>query len=95
MATAQPQILAAMPTQRASQARYAARLRCPSDTGHFVAQINWDAGAPYYRLVACSAGVVAFAESVPIPARARQGLVYLTVRDSAPVLVEDVQVTLY
>ncbi len=94
-ATAQPQILAVMPTQRASQARYSVRLRCTGDSGHFVAQINWDVGAPYYRLVACSADAVSFVETMPIPARAREGLIYLTVRDTESAQVTDLQVELY
>lgn len=93
-ATAQPQILAVMPTQGASQARYAVRLRCPTDSGHFVAQINWDVGPPYYRMVACSTDEISFAEAVPIPLRARQGLVYLTVRDTPAAQVTDLHVEL-
>ena len=94
-ATPQPRILASVPTQRASQARYTVHLRCASGGGHFVAQINWDAGEPYYRLVDCSADELTFTEVVPVPALALKGLVYLTARDTPSAQVEDLQVELY
>ncbi|MEG2632598.1 MAG: hypothetical protein RSB42_17150, partial [Comamonas sp.] len=94
-ATPESRILAVMATEHASQARYSVRLRCPAQRGHFVAQINWDVGAPYYRLVDCDADEVSFAEAIPIPARARKGLVYLTVRDTQAAQVSDLQIQLY
>ncbi|MEG1767504.1 MAG: hypothetical protein RR311_03510 [Comamonas sp.] len=94
-ATDESRILAVMATEHASQARYSVRLRCSAQRGHFVAQINWDVGAPYYRLVACDADEVSFAEAVPIPARARQGLIYLTMRDAQAAQVSDMQIELY
>jgi hypothetical protein len=92
MASAQPKVLAVLPTHRASQARYSIRLRCPSLEGFFIAQINWDTGAPYYRLVACHSDISSFVESFPIPPRARQGLLYVTVRDTTLAYVENLQV---
>lgn len=94
-ATPQPQILATIPTQRASQARYRVRLSCPSDTGSFIAQINWDKGAPYYRLVACHAQDFSFTETIAIPPGARKGLLYVTARDTTAAQVKDLQVGLH
>lgn len=94
-ATPESRMLAVMATEHASQARYSVRLRCPAQRGNFVAQINWDVGASYYRLVACSADEVSFVETMPIPARARKGRVYLTVRDTPAAQVSDLQIELH
>lgn len=91
-ATPLPQILATFPTQRGAHARYSARLRCASDNGSFVAQINWDVGTPYYRLVACSTKDFSFVEALPVPMGARQAQLYLTVRDTASAQVQDLLV---
>lgn len=93
-ATPQARELAVFPTQRASHARYSAQLRCDSDTGSFVAQINWDIGPAYYRLVPCQAEDFSFVEAIPVPLGASQGLLHVTVRDTASALVKDLQVEL-
>jgi hypothetical protein len=68
--------------QRAKQARYSVHFKCPSDSGFLIAQINWDKGAPYYRLVPCLANGVAFSEAVPIPVGVNEGLLYVTTRET-------------
>lgn len=93
-ATQQPQILAVLPTQRAANARYSVSLRCSSDSGFFIAQINWDVGSPYDRFVSCRSELSAFVDAFPIPLGARQGDIYLTVRDTTSAWVEDLQVEL-
>lgn len=93
-ATPQPQILANFATQRSAHARYRVRLRCASDSGSFVAQINWDVGPPYYRLVACSAKDFSFVEALPVPLGARQAQLYITVRDTTAAQVQELQVEL-
>jgi len=90
-ATSTPQV-APILAQRAKQARYSVHFKCPSDTGFLIAQINWDKGAPYYRLVPCLTKGVSFAESVAIPFGANQGLLFVTVRDAASAQVEDLLV---
>ncbi|WP_153099675.1 hypothetical protein [Paraburkholderia hayleyella] len=76
----------------ATQVRYSAHLHCPSKKGAFIAQINWDVGTPYYRLVACRAEDQSFVETAPIPLGAREGTLYITVRDAASAQIEDLQV---
>lgn len=94
VATPQPKIFAVIPTQRAANARYSVSLRCSSDSGFFIAQINWDVGSPYYRLVSCRSDLSTFVEAFPIPLGARKGHLYLTVRDTTSAWVEDLQIEL-
>lgn len=94
-ADAEPKALADFTTGRAEQARYSARLTCPSERGAFIAQINWDVGAPYYRLVACRVGEFSFVEAIPIPPGARQGMLYVTARDTTPILIKDLKVEVH
>lgn len=94
-ATTQSKELAVFQTQRALQARYSVRLRCPSDVGFFIAQINWDVGAPYYRLVACRADEFSFTEAIPIPLGVRKGMLHVTVRDTTSAQIEDLQVEIH
>lgn len=94
VATAEPNVLAILPVARTRQAHYAIKFTCPAKAGFFIAQINWDKGAPYYRLVACEAGSTAFQEAVPIPPGVSRGELYATVRDSGPAQVEELTVGL-
>ena len=94
LATAQPRVLANLPVFRSRQARFGVKFNCPAKTGYFIAQINWDKGAPYYRLVACEAGGTFFDEAVPIPPGSTRAELYATVRDSDPVQVEKLTVEL-
>lgn len=91
-APADGKVLAVMPTHRAKQARYKVEFTCPSNNGYFVAQINWDTGAPYYRLVACETKSVTFVEAVPIPIGASQGSIYVTSRETASIQVRNLSV---
>lgn len=61
----------------AKVARYHVRFRCDGGAGNFIAQINWDVGAPYYRQVACASDPVDFVEAVLVPIGASTGEVYL------------------
>ncbi|WP_217284438.1 hypothetical protein, partial [Herbaspirillum sp. B65] len=60
--------------------------------GYFVAQINWDKGAPYYRLVACETKSVTFVEAIPIPIGANQGSIYVTSRETGAIQVRNLSV---
>ena len=93
-ATSQAISLPTFTTGAASQARYTVRLRCATDKGSFIAQVNWDSGDPYYRLVACHAGSLTFSEALFVPTNARLGQPYITIRDGASVVVEDLHVEL-
>ncbi|MFY3167922.1 hypothetical protein [Achromobacter xylosoxidans] len=93
-ATTQPQLFEWFATGAANQARYTVRLRCDNDKGYFIAQVNWDSGAPYYRLISCRSESFTFSEAIPVPASARQGQPYITVRDRASAVVEDLHVEL-
>ena len=92
--TEEPKVLVNLPTDRAKQARYTVRFRCPSEVGFFIAQINWNKGAPYYRLVACKPQTVSFKEAVPIPIGASQADIYVTTRGVPSARVEDLEVEL-
>jgi hypothetical protein len=92
MASEKPQVLAVVPTSGARQARYKVTLGCPTKDGFFVAQMNWNVGAPYYRLVACQDKTFSFSEAVPVPPGATQAEIYVTARDTSPVLVQHMTV---
>lgn len=79
---------------RASSARYTVKLQCPVIGVSFVAQINWDVGSPYYRLVNCNKPHIEFSESVPVPAGAKRGLIYLSSHDQRRVNVSEVLIEL-
>lgn len=82
-------------TFRARQARYSIEFKCTSDAGFFVAQINWDRGAPYYRLIPCEAKDVQFNEAIPIPVGANKGLIYATARETNEIHVKNIKVEIY
>lgn len=75
--------------------RYAVQLDCSSERGNFVAQINWDKGAPYYHVVPCFHKGEKFVEAFPIPPGATKGLMYITRQAGGPVVVRRLQVELY
>ena len=81
-------------TGLAQSALYAVRLACPARTGSLIAQINWNVGTPYYRLVNCNKDEVYMAESVPVPTGAERGVLFLTSRDTDYLLVNQVSVSL-
>lgn len=87
-----PKVLAVLKTDGAKHVRYSVGFECPSKDGFFVAQMNWNVGPPYYRLVACQDKRVSFAEAVPVPAGASQAEIYVTARDTSSVLVEQLTV---
>jgi hypothetical protein len=91
-ASAEPKALAIFPAYRSKQARYRAEFSCSSDGGFFIAQINWDKGAPYYRLVACRKQGVSFVEAIPVPMGASQGTVYVTVRDTLSAKIDNISI---
>jgi hypothetical protein len=62
--------------------RYRVQVRCADPRGAFVAQINFDRGGAYYRLVHCDTGPVEYEEAFPLPARAMKGQVYASFRNS-------------
>ncbi|WP_145925364.1 hypothetical protein [Bordetella sp. H567] len=94
LATTQPKAFEAFTTAGADQARYSVRLRCASDNGDLIAQINWDVGLPYYRLIACHSGTTSFSEAVKIPFGAKHGRPIISVRDGSSIAVEELQIDL-
>lgn len=94
-ANTQPKSFNWFSTGIANQIKYTVQLRCTSNKGYFVAQVNWDSGNPYYRLIACRAESFTFSEAVVVPVGARQGLPYITTRDDTSAVVEDLHVELY
>lgn len=86
-----PKNIAYFPTKKASHALYRLEFQCPSDTGFFIAQINWDNGV-YYRRVGCSTQREVFTEAIPIPLGANLGRVYVTSRETPWVRVYDIAI---
>lgn len=78
----------------ASSFRYSVEIECPIDGAVFVAQINWNIGDPYYRLVNCNKNIIKFSESAPVPVVATEGLLYLTSRDHKAIKINDVMIEL-
>lgn len=95
MATPTPRPLANFSSERAQQARYSVRFECFSPLDSFIAQINWDKGEPYYRLVSCRAGNIRFSEAIPIPIGAKRGTVYISVRGDSTAKVNALEIDLY
>ena len=87
-ATEKPLQLVTIQTRRATQARYRVDYTCPSEKGYFIAQINWDKGPVYYRLIECKAQKSSFIETVPIPLGASSGAIYATTRDTPQARIE-------
>lgn len=89
-----PLELASFDTGRASAARYSANVMCRDKSGSLIAQINWDAGPVYYRLVKCNQDALVVAESIPVPPGASRGTLYVTTRDMPALTVREVTVGL-
>lgn len=82
-----PRELATVATGGITMARYRVGFTCESATGNFVAQINWDVGMAYYRLIPCRQELTQFAEAIPVPAGASSGVIFGTVQDAGTALV--------
>lgn len=87
-----PRLLASIKTGGATIARYRVIFRCRKTEGEFVAQLNWDVGAPYYRLVACDTNTVRFAETIPIPVGAAASVVYASVRGETEAIISSIEI---
>lgn len=94
-ASNEPKPLTVVQAYRSKQARYSVNFICPSESGLFVAQINWDKGAPYYRFITCKPQTTSFVEALPIPVGASTGIVYVTSRDTDSVHVENLSIELH
>ena len=94
-ASTRGRVLAVFPTNRTKQARYQATFSCPSPQGYFIAQINWNRGDPYYRLVPCQSGPVAYVESISIPIGASSGTLYISSRDIPSIEIRSISVDVY
>jgi hypothetical protein len=73
-----PFVLDGFDTGKAQAAKYHSQLSCPNLQASFIAQINWNVGVAYYRLVPCNRDTIEFTETVPVPAGATTGEIYLT-----------------
>lgn len=85
-ATIEPITLSSIGLLRARAVRYHAQYECNDQSGYFVAQLNWDNGMSYYRLVSCDRSVD-FQESIPVPAGVNSAQLYVTARDRSTVTV--------
>ncbi|MCX2545079.1 hypothetical protein [Pseudomonas sp. COW5] len=87
-----PKVVSTIDTQNSRSAKYEVTFECSSNTGSFIAQINWNVLPVYYKLIPCSQGRVTFSETLPIPVGATSGNVYITARDRDTVNVVDLTV---
>lgn len=76
----------------AKQARYNVEFKCPSNTGSFIAQINWNLGSPYYRFVNCSIDTIKFSEAIPVPAHVTYAEVFITSRETPLIYLNSISV---
>lgn len=77
--SSQSRSMTTFPTHGASMARYTVQFSCRSAAGNFIAQVNWNVGAPYYRQVGCDTADIHFEESLPVPMGATTGEVIVSV----------------
>lgn len=89
-----PLLVEQFDTGLASAMRYSVRLSCPVKGGNFIAQVNWNVGAPYYRLISCNRDQLEVDETVPLPVGASHGELYVTSRDAGPVTLHEISVSL-
>jgi hypothetical protein len=87
-----PRMVGSLETLRSTVAKYSVTLKCPNKSASFIAQINWNVGQPYYRLVQCKSDIIRFVEVIPTPVGASRGAIYLTSRDAEPVLVGELRI---
>lgn len=72
--------------------KYQVSITCENDTDEFIAQINWDLGNSYYKVVNCSGGEQFFAETGLIPKSASKAILYLSSRANSNIVVNSVSV---
>ncbi len=89
-----PLVVAEFDSGRASAARYSASMMCADKNGSLIAQINWNAGPVYYRLVKCNQDNLAIAETIPVPPGASRGTLIVTSRDTPSLTLREVAVGL-
>ena len=77
-------------TQSFRAFKYEATIACEGKDENFIAQINWDKGAPYYKLVECSAQELQFSETGQIPMGASKGILYLSARAASKITVKSI-----
>ncbi|HTQ99992.1 MAG TPA: hypothetical protein VMH83_08380 [Candidatus Acidoferrum sp.] len=76
-----PQVLIEVDILRARAVRYRVSYVCDDTAGYFIAQLNWDNGTSYYRLLPCATATVDFQEAVPVPPGVTRAAIYLTTRE--------------
>ena len=78
----------------AKAVRYSTRIRCTDVDGYWVAQVNWDVGPSYYRLIACDGQSVDFRESVSVPEGATKAFLYAGVWNDRKVWVDRLELAI-
>lgn len=73
--------------------KYQVKYFCESGEGFFVAQINWDAGTAYYRLLECTKEPTLFTEVGLVPPGTQKATLYLSSRAKHEVTVTDISVS--
>lgn len=76
------------------QFKYHVEFECASPADAFIAQVNWNLGEPYYKLVECSNDKVIFEEVGLIPQGAATATLYLSHRGSNTVKINNLLIGL-
>ncbi len=77
-----------------SQFKYHVEFECASPSDSFIAQLNWNLGEPYYKLVDCSSDKIVFDEVGLIPQGAATATLYLSFRGGNAVKVNNLSIGL-
>ncbi|WP_143277777.1 hypothetical protein [Bordetella genomosp. 10] len=94
-ANEKPNVIARIPLHQALQGRYKVTFQCADKAGYFVAQINWNIGSPYYRLVGCDSSTETFIDTMPVPPKADTGEIYITARGTPKVSIKNMEIEFY
>lgn len=72
--------------------RYQVQYVCESKADFFVAQLNWDNGSVFYKLLECSNKPTLFSEVGMVPPGAKMATVYLSARTTSTVNVSSLSI---
>lgn len=72
--------------------RYTADISCTSENDEFIAQINWDIGTPFYKLVSCSSVRATFSEAGLVPIEAKKGILIISARGASKATLHSIKI---
>lgn len=95
IATASTDSVVELPLGRQQAVRYNSNYQCADNGSSALAQINWDNGTAYYRLLPCTGAPVEFSEAIPVPAGVTAAQLHITAREGAEVDIDALQIETY